>query len=106
MPRLKWDLPILQRIIDDRVFSAKQEREWTCLGVVFGDIVSCEIGLDWIAYCDEFGAEPALHLANTSLVVFPRTMILKRVERAERPDLHDLFSSLEKTISDLRSKGC
>src|SRR5688500_16340430 len=38
--RTKSDLPVLQRLIDDRVFDKTQTFELQALGVVFGDILA------------------------------------------------------------------
>lgn len=105
LPRLKADLAVLQNVIDRQAFGPKQTHEWSCLGVTFGDILAGELGLDWIAYSDELGAEPALNLSDTSIVVFPRTMILKRAERGERADLEDLFQWLEQKVEEFRAQG-
>lgn len=106
LPKLKSDLPLLQQLINDHVFSPEQKYEWSCIGVAFGDVVANELGLNWIAQCDEYGTEPALNLENTSITLFPRTMILKRVEKSEYPDLQFLLGKLKESIDDLRRKGC
>ncbi len=106
LPKLKADLPLLQQLINDRIFSPEQKYEWSCVGVIFGDIIANELGLNWIVQCDEYGIEPALNLENTSITLFPRTMILKRVEKSEYPDLQFLLGKLKESIDDLKRKGC
>jgi hypothetical protein len=105
LPKIRSDLATLQHLVDDKGFSIHQKHEWSCIGVAFGDVLANELGLDWVTHCDEHGAEPALNLANTSITVFPRTMILKRVEKGERVDLAFLLERIQETVDDMRSKG-
>jgi|GEM_PF-1920973 len=106
LPKLKADLPVLQRIVDYHVFSPEQEYEWASVGVAFGDIVANELGLAWIIQCDEFGVEPALNLKDTSITLFPRSMLLKRIEQGETPDLQYLLNKLVESVEELRRGGC
>jgi Domain of unknown function (DUF3806) len=61
------DLPLLQRLIDDKVFKRSQTYELPSLGVVFGDVLASEFHLRWVMITDEYGADPTLRLKNTSL---------------------------------------
>ena len=104
LPRLKSDLGSLQRLVDDGFFGPEQVYEWCCVGVVFGDVLATEFDLDWVICHDEFGVEPALRYGDTSVMVFPRTLIFKRVERGEAVDLLELMDGLSKAIDDARRK--
>jgi hypothetical protein len=106
VPKLKSDLPSLQRFVDEQAFDQEQQYEWTCLGVAFGDVIANELGLDWIAQCDEYGVEPALNLKGTTITVFPRTMILKRVEKGEHADLEHILSQLANHVEEMKREGC
>jgi hypothetical protein len=77
------DLPILQRLIDERVFNKSQTYELQCLGVAFGDVLASELPLRWVMVTDEFGTNPTLRFKKTNLQVNALTMISKRVERDE-----------------------
>jgi hypothetical protein len=105
LPKINADLPVLQQLVDEQPFGVDQKYEWSSVGVAFGDVIANEVGLNWVAYCDEHGVEPALNLAETSITVFPRTMILKRVEKGERPNLGYILGKLQETVEDMRSKG-
>jgi hypothetical protein len=106
LPRLRSDLAALQSLVDSVTWSPEQEYEWSCAGVVFGDVIALELGLEWIAQCDEYGVEPALNLKETSITLFPRSMLIKRVEKGEQPDLAHLFEMLAKNIEELKQQGC
>ena len=77
------DLPILQRLIDDKVFKKSQTYELQSLGVVFGDVLASELALRWVMITDEYGTDPTLRFKNTTININALTMISKRVERDE-----------------------
>lgn len=85
------DLPVLQRLIDDSVFSKSQTYELQCLGIAFGDVIASALPLRWVMVTDEFGTDPTLRYKNSSWNVTALTMISKRVERGEKPDLSELL---------------
>jgi len=91
LARTKADLPVLQRLIDDRVFSKSQTYELQSLGVAFGDVLSSELPLRWVMVTDEFGTDPTLRFKKTSLQVNALTMISKRIERDEAVDLSEFL---------------
>ena len=93
LSRTKRDLPILQRLIDDKVFKKSQTYELQSLGVVFGDVLASELPLRWVMITDEYGTDPTLRFKNTSVNINALTMISKRVERDEPVDV---FSLLQK----------
>src|SRR6185436_14324306 len=47
LTKTKSDLPALQRLLDDHVFSRTQTYELQSLGVAFGDVLASELGLSW-----------------------------------------------------------
>ena len=64
--------------------------------------------MDWCAVEDEYGRDPALRYRETDLLVFPLTMISKRVEDGESVDVRELLrllvEKLEQLISDYDSR--
>jgi hypothetical protein len=79
--RTKSDLPVLQRLIDDRVFNKSQTYQLQSLGVALGDVLVSELPLRWVMVTDEFGTDPTLRFKETTLQISVLTMISKRVER-------------------------
>ena len=45
--------------------------------------------------------DPALRLPGTTVIVFPLTMISKRVERGEIPDVADLFRGVVQDVREM-----
>jgi hypothetical protein len=87
LSRTKADSPVLQKVIDDRVFKKSQTYELQCLGVAFGDVLASELPLRWIMVTDEYGTDPTLRFKQTTVQVNALTMISKRIERDESVDL-------------------
>ena len=53
---------------------------------------------------DEYGRDPALIFEGTSIVVFPLTMISKRIEKGEDIDVYDLFKGICSIIEEQKKK--
>jgi len=98
------DLEIIQRILDNRILEENQTYELQCLGLVFGDVLARKAGLHWATVEDAYGRDPALQFADTSLILFPLTMISKRVEDGQRVDVFDLLAKLEKDVASLKDE--
>ena len=98
------DLEIIQRILDNRILEETQTYELQCLGLVFGDVLARRAGLHWATVEDAYGRDPALQYADTSLILFPLTMISKRVEDGQRVDVAELLGRLEKEVAELKDK--
>ncbi len=47
-----------------------------------------DLGFHWILVQDEFGTVPAIQYENTTIILYPLTMISKRVEKHEKIDRH------------------
>src|SRR5436309_3516686 len=69
------DLPLLQRLIDDKVFTKSQTYELQCLGVAFGDVLTSELPLRWVMVQDEYGTDPTLRFKKTTIQINALTMI-------------------------------
>jgi uncharacterized protein DUF3806 len=103
-PRLKGtaaDLPVLQRLIDDKVFSKSQTYELQSLGIAFGDVLLSELPLRWVMVTDEYGTDPTLRFESTSWQVNALTMISKRIEKDEKVNLRELLRITREQLSHL-----
>ena len=100
LTKTKKDLPILQRLIDDKAFGKSQTYELQSLGVAFGDVLASEFPLRWVMVTDEFGADPTLRLKKTSININALTMISKRIERDETVDLFRLLQKTRESLAD------
>ena len=83
LTRTKRDLPILQNLIDEKVFNKSQTYELQSLGVAFGDVLVSELPLRWVMVTDEYGTDPTLRFKETTIQINALTMVSKRIERDE-----------------------
>jgi hypothetical protein len=95
----KADLPVLQKLIDDRVFNKSQTYELQSLGVAFGDVLSHELPLRWVMVTDEYGTDPTLRFKQTTVQINALTMISKRVEKDEHVDVYWLLAKTREELS-------
>jgi len=94
-------LGLIQTLIDNKVFTAIQTYELQSMGVVLGDVFADELGMEWIVVEDSFGETPALQYPNTTILLYPLTMISKRIEAEEEVDVFDMFNTLAAEIGDI-----
>ncbi|MBL8484865.1 MAG: DUF3806 domain-containing protein [Rhodocyclaceae bacterium] len=92
------DLRVLQAIIDSKALSASQTWELQSLGIALGDVFANEKGLRWVIVEDEYGRDPALRYKETSNLVFPLTMIAKRIEEGKAIDVQAIFEGVSDYI--------
>jgi hypothetical protein len=99
------DLDALQDLLDRGVLKPEQTYELQCLGVVFGWLLVDALGgVDWCIVEDEYGRDPALRYLSTSMLVFPLTMISKRVEDGQRVVVRELFEGVCHEVDKLRGE--
>jgi hypothetical protein len=104
LTRTRKDLPILQRLLNEKVFDRSQTYQLQSLGVVFGDVLASELSLHWVMITDEYGTDPTLRFKNTSVNINALTMISKRVERGEHVDVARLLERTRQALSAARTK--
>jgi hypothetical protein len=104
LTRTEKDLPILQRLLDDKAFKKSQTYELQSLGVAFGDVLASEFPLRWVMITDEYGTDPTLRFKNTSVNINALTMISKRVEKDEPVDVSELLRKTRDALSDAEKR--
>jgi hypothetical protein len=87
------------------VFKPSQTYELQSMGIVLGDAFVQELGMEWVIVQDTYGRDPAVRLPRTSIIIFPLTMISKRIEKGEQVDVFDLFNGVANEVEALRKRG-
>jgi len=87
-------LGTLRALLAAGVFAPDQTWELQSMGIVLGDVFVQQMGFHWIMVEDEYGRDPAVRYEETSVILFPLTMISKRLERSEDVDVFDLFNGI------------
>lgn len=108
--RLKYQTPagkvgLIRAILQKDIFTPTQTYELQCLGIVLGDAFAQELKMEWITVEDEYGRDPALRLPGTSIILFPLTMLSKRIERGEKIDIFDLFNGVAAEVDKVRQRA-
>src|SRR5215813_11968176 len=68
-------LGLLRALLENNVLTPEQTYELQSMGVVLGDAFVQEMGMEWIVVEDSFGRTPALRYPNTTIIIYPITMI-------------------------------
>jgi len=74
------DIALLQRIVDEKLIAKDDSLMMQSAGVVLGNVMVAELGLNWIIYEDRLGRSRALCVNNSSNCLFPVTMLSRRLE--------------------------
>lgn len=97
------DLVLLQRVLDSRLLEPEATYSLQALGLAFGKVfVENNPDYDWWMVEDEHGRDPAIRYRQTSLLVFPQTMISKRIEDGEEVDVQAMYEGLCEQLEQIR----
>jgi len=96
---------MIRELLAAKVYRPYQTYELQCLGIVLGDVFVQELKMEWIMVEDKSGRDPAVRVPGTSIILYPFTMISKRVERGEKVDVFDLFNWGAGQVDDMKKKG-
>jgi len=99
-------LQVLQAIIDNGWVARDETAELQALGVVFGDMLAELLSVPWVMVEDEYGRDPALLITDDPVLVFPVTMISKRIEDSETVDVATLLTiAAESAVGYIEPEG-
>ena len=95
-------LGTIRAFLQGNVFTADQIYELQCLGIILGDVFVQDLGMEWVMVEDEYGRDPAVRLPDTTILLYPMTMISKRIERGETVDVFDLYNGTAAQVERLK----
>lgn len=84
-------LRVLDTIIRSNWIEPHETWKLQSLGITFGDALAGTMGLTWVMVEDEYGRAYALQDPESTIILFPWTMISKRIERGDAVDVLALF---------------
>jgi|SRR5215471_2063424 len=99
------NLGTIRAILNGNVFKPTETHKLQCLGVVLGDAFVLDLRMEWVMVEDGQGRDPALRLPGTSVLLFPLTMISKRIERGEKVDVFELFNGVAAEVEVARRRS-
>ena len=101
-------LRLLDIILKEKWISPEETFKLQCLGITFGDILVQKLRLKWVVVIDEIGnyeRTPSLKLEGTSIIVYPLTMISKRIESGEEIDVYKLLEFVKETVEKIKKES-
>lgn len=99
-------ISLIQKMIDEKVFQAKDTHELQSLGIALGDYIQYKNNnFHWAVVRDEYGRDVCLQFRTFPITVFPMTMISKRIEDGESVNVSELMSSLVDKVMELSKNG-
>lgn len=97
------DLALLQRVLDFKFLEPEATYSLQALGIAFGKVfVENNAHYDWWMIEDEYGRDPAIRYKETTLLVFPQTMLSKRIEDGDEVDVEAMYSGLCEQLEEIR----
>ena len=94
----KHDLPLLQRLLDEKRVTAEELDLLQAMGIILGDILSREYPLDWVRYIDQYGSSRALKLRHQEHYLFPITAISRRASVGASVDITAIYQKLRNPV--------
>ena len=96
------DLGAIQSALDSKTIEREATYSLQALGMAFGKVfVENHENYDWWMVEDEYGRDPAIRYKETTLLLFPQTMISKRVEDGEAVNVREIYEGLELNVANL-----
>jgi hypothetical protein len=96
------DLPRLQQVVDSRLVEPEATYSLQALGLAFGKVfMRIRPDFDWWMVEDELGRDPAIRYKETSLLMFPKTMLSKRIEDGEQIDVAEIYEGLVEMVREV-----
>ncbi|HEX3809723.1 MAG TPA: DUF3806 domain-containing protein [Rhizomicrobium sp.] len=102
---IEGKLRLLDTILSSKWIGPAEKWKLQSLGVAFGDALAQMFNLEWVSVTDEYGTDPALRYPHTTILVYPLTVISKRIEDGEEMEVRDLFSKFCERIEHLARYG-
>lgn len=88
----KNDLELLQRIINRGLVERTDTQTQQALGIVLGNVLASETGMQWFIYNDAEGRSRALCVTKTEHCLFPATMLSRRMAAGLYPDVAKIYN--------------
>ncbi|MCW2601816.1 MAG: hypothetical protein JWM02_3645 [Frankiales bacterium] len=98
-------LALLHALVEQRIFQRTQTYELQSMGVIMGDTFVQELGMEWVLVEDSYGRDAAVRVPGTSILIYPLTLISKRIEKGEQIDVFDLFNGIAHEVETLKKQG-
>jgi hypothetical protein len=101
LPRLQILAETIQQVGDE----SQQRLALQAVGMSLGQVLATQDGdYDWWMIDDENGRDPCLRYLQTDLLVFPQTLISRRVEEGEAVRVEELYQQIIAQLNNVVEK--
>ena len=95
------DLEILQLLLDRRLVRSDQTAELQAMGIIMGDLLAADLGMNWVVYEDQQGRSRALRYQQSDEYLFPVTMISRRREVGNQTPVAVIYQKARDIIAPM-----
>lgn len=99
------NLSILQALLDQKLVRPEQKQLLQSMGVVLGERLSIDLGMQWVVIEDRYGRSRALRLGATDNFLFPITMISRRAEVGAQVSTRAIYHKAYDLMQPFIQKG-
>ncbi|MEH6558675.1 MAG: DUF3806 domain-containing protein [Oceanicoccus sp.] len=99
------DFAIMQRLLDENIVTASQKAKLQAMGLILGNILQSQYGLNWIVYFDKYGRSRSLQVPGYDRdFIFPVTQVSRKAEVGIRVNIAEVYQELEQSIVNIRNR--
>lgn len=100
------EIASLDRLIQMKPWKIGDHDFWQAAGLKLGSLLRENIpGFHWVIIKDDEGRDPALRFGKTSVLVYPRSMLAKRLHEKESFTVKELFEQVIETVETMVRQG-
>jgi hypothetical protein len=96
-------LSLLNTILKSDWIEPTETYKLQSLGITLGDIIVQDLHVVWIEVNDEYGDTPAVQLPGTTIIIYPMTMLSKRIEAGETINIYELHKTLKEYVAEVKT---
>lgn len=96
---------LLDTIIKSNWIEKHETAKLQSLGITLGDIIVQDMNFIWVEIEEDGETDPALNFPDTTLILFPMTMISKRIERGEPFDVYEFYKTLKEDVERIKPEA-
>ncbi len=102
---LNNDIAVMQRLLDEKIVRSDQVGELQAMGLILGDLLKSQKGLNWIVYIDRYGRSRSLQVPGFNKdFIFPITQVSRKAEVGIQVRITDVYQELEQSLVNIRNK--
>jgi hypothetical protein len=99
------DFAVMQRLLDENIVTADQKTKLQAMGLILGNLLKSEYGLNWIVYFDKYGRSRSLQVPGYDRdFIFPVTQVSRKAEVGIRVNIAEVYEELEQSIVNIRNR--